>query len=264
DTNLAKDTNPALHTGAAVCDTAVPHGNTINRTAYEEQLHRGLDNPHGNELVGGAAVSDNKDNLYQTTTPATGVTKPTTGLAGGNLAHPAPAGPTGTSNIPTFSQNIPPTAAGTVPTAYAVDSQGAYDQHGHHLGRQAAAVAGSAAAAESAHHHHNKEKEQERDLTRAQEQQAATAGVNTAMHHQQGTNVLPKHQQGYNEVGAVVTPPTSATTATTTTHRPDTQAASGLGQQQGMASGLGQQQGMASGLGQQQGMASGLGQQPGM
>jgi len=119
-----------LHTGAAVGDSAVPHGNTVNRAAYQDQL----DN-RGNAGVAGPAVPPKDDRTHHH-----GIfghkdkhDHQTTALGGANatdpnLIHPSVvphqqttagatnvAGPTGTSHVPTYTQNVPPQAAGTVP-----------------------------------------------------------------------------------------------------------------------------------------------------
>ncbi|GJJ73603.1 hypothetical protein EMPS_05961 [Entomortierella parvispora] len=64
------------HTGAAMAGAAVPHDPSVDRAAYQQQ---------------------NNPNVAP-------------------VQHAVPAGPTGTSNIPTYAQNIPPTAAGVVPS----------------------------------------------------------------------------------------------------------------------------------------------------
>ncbi|KAG0252701.1 hypothetical protein BG011_006840, partial [Mortierella polycephala] len=69
------------------------------------------------------------DPRYQTTTTtATGTSAP----GGAPLRHPATAGPTGTGHVPTYSQNIPPAAAGTVPTGYRAEQVN--DPNAKHLG----------------------------------------------------------------------------------------------------------------------------------
>ncbi|KAF8941483.1 hypothetical protein BGZ58_007850 [Dissophora ornata] len=71
--------------------------------------------------------------------------------------HPAPVGPIGTTAVPTYTQSIPLTAAGVVPTAYAAENQGT---HYHHLGKEAVGLASGAittarrSASTSSNHHH--------------------------------------------------------------------------------------------------------------
>ncbi|KAK3828765.1 MAG: hypothetical protein J3Q66DRAFT_323521 [Benniella sp.] len=83
-----------LHTGAALAGDAAPHGITTDRAAYQK-LH------------------EQQAGIPSSTAPVTD-----THAASGLHHHPAPAGPTGTTNVPTYAQNIPPTAAGVVPRAY--------------------------------------------------------------------------------------------------------------------------------------------------
>ncbi|KAF9136353.1 hypothetical protein BGX30_011279 [Mortierella sp. GBA39] len=119
-----------MHTGAAVAGSAVPHGNTVDRAAYQDTLG-------GNQgLTGNAAPpvpprTDNKTHhgifghkdkhdKHQTTAPSGAYATdpnlvhpsviPHQQTVGG-LQNPAVAGPTGTSQIPNYNQNIPPTAA---------------------------------------------------------------------------------------------------------------------------------------------------------
>ncbi|KAF9913151.1 hypothetical protein EC991_003611 [Linnemannia zychae] len=115
--NMNQTTMP-LHTGAAVGDTAVPHGSTVNRTAYQQQLDQNIggglapavppkdsDRSHHHGIFGGHR--DKREQQH-------------TNVADPNLIHPSVvphqqttnvAGPTGTSHMPTYNQNnIAPTA----------------------------------------------------------------------------------------------------------------------------------------------------------
>ncbi|CAO3571712.1 unnamed protein product [Mortierella alpina] len=122
-----------LHTGAAAADTAVPHGASVDRAAYQQQQQPGAPANSipvtGQQHHGLNAANVDPNHVHPsviphgttttTTTSATGTHIP----AGGhhNVQHPAPAGPTGTTNVPTYAQNIPPTAAGVVPTAFTAE-----------------------------------------------------------------------------------------------------------------------------------------------
>jgi hypothetical protein len=86
-----------LHTGAALAGAAVPHGTTTDRAAYQKLQQQQAGIPSSM-----APVTD-------------------THAASGLHHHPAPAGPTGTTNVPTYAHNIAPTAAGVVPRAYAAE-----------------------------------------------------------------------------------------------------------------------------------------------
>ncbi|KAF9988039.1 hypothetical protein BGZ65_012994 [Modicella reniformis] len=107
-----------LHTGAALAGAAVPHDKSVDRGAYQQHLN------------------------------ASAPVAPTTGTHGthttGGLQHPAPAGPTGTTNVPTYAQNIAPTAAGVVPTARSTE-QDQYHKRGDPIG-----------IGHHDHHHHHK------------------------------------------------------------------------------------------------------------
>ncbi|KAG0027680.1 hypothetical protein BGZ81_005379 [Podila clonocystis] len=104
--------NP-LHVGAAVGDAAVPHQPTVKDAAYQQQL--------GTQTTG---------------VPATGTAgAPIVGShAQPHIQHAVPAGLTGTSHVPSYTQNIAPPAAGVVPTAHIPEQvpvqQYEYDKHG--------------------------------------------------------------------------------------------------------------------------------------
>ncbi|KAG0348472.1 hypothetical protein BG004_005084 [Podila humilis] len=106
-----------MHDVAAVGDAAIPHNNTVKDAAYQQQLnaqHGTLSTNHGAD---GVSVM------------------PPAGTAA-NIQHvAAPAGPTSTSYIPTYAQNIPPQAAGVVPTAQTAETV-LPGQHGHGHGMQ--------------------------------------------------------------------------------------------------------------------------------
>jgi len=91
--NLNHHSGP-MHTGAAMAGTAVPHETSVDRAAYQQQQQ----NPN----------------------------------MGAPLQHSIPAGPTGTSNVPTFSQNVPP-PAGVVPTAQVAEIHDGHDHKKHSL-----------------------------------------------------------------------------------------------------------------------------------
>ncbi|KAK3826875.1 MAG: hypothetical protein JOS17DRAFT_236962 [Linnemannia elongata] len=125
-------TTMPMHTGAAVGDAAVPHGNTVNRAAYQDTLggQQGLaghtgpavppkdDHKHHHGLFGhkdkhdkydqpmalGGAQATDPNLIHPSVVPH----QQTTNVGG--LQNPAAAGPTGTSHVPTYNQNIPPTA----------------------------------------------------------------------------------------------------------------------------------------------------------
>jgi hypothetical protein len=118
-----------MHTGAAAAGSAVPHGNTVDRAAYQDTLggHQGV---AGNVAPAVPPRDDNKahhgifghKDKHQTTATAPGgayATDPNLvhpsviphqQTTAGGLQNPAVAGPTGTSHVPTYNQNIPPTA----------------------------------------------------------------------------------------------------------------------------------------------------------
>jgi hypothetical protein len=119
-----------MHTGAAAAGSAVPHGNTVDRAAYQDTLggHQGV---AGNAAPPVPPRDDNKTHHgifghkdeHQTTATAPGgacATDPNLvhpsviphqQTTAGGLQNPASvAGPTGTSHVPTYNQNIPPTA----------------------------------------------------------------------------------------------------------------------------------------------------------
>ncbi|KAG0057512.1 hypothetical protein BGZ83_009151 [Gryganskiella cystojenkinii] len=90
--NNHHDHSGPMHTGAAMGGTAVPHNQSVDRAAYQQNV------------------------------------------APGQIQHSVPAGPTGTSNIPTYAQNVPPIAAGVVPTAHIAEVHGDNrDNHKHSL-----------------------------------------------------------------------------------------------------------------------------------
>ncbi|KAG0281587.1 hypothetical protein BGZ95_001938 [Linnemannia exigua] len=151
-------TTMPLHTGAAVGDAAVPHGNTVNRAAYQQKLD------HNDPLAAGAvgsgpsgpAVPPKDDHSHRHHGFFGHHDKHdqhdqhhTTALAGANavdpnLIHPSivphpqtaalggsgggVAGPTGTSHMPTYTtQTNAPTAAGiAAPVAPKTAEQGVY------------------------------------------------------------------------------------------------------------------------------------------
>ncbi|KAF9913413.1 hypothetical protein BX616_010063 [Lobosporangium transversale] len=139
------------HTGSAV-----PHGNTVDYSAYNSQAgapastlpvnshHADYKDPHShaNPLSkdhhnhADPLRNDHHHNVHGTAATAGAAAGAIGGLNTASVQHPAPAGPTGTTNVPTFSQNIPPTAAGVVPTAHAAEHVhnpvvGQHAQHPH-------------------------------------------------------------------------------------------------------------------------------------
>ncbi|KAF9101777.1 hypothetical protein BGX27_011331 [Mortierella sp. AM989] len=120
-----KDRTGPLHTGAAVAGAAVPHGNPIERTAYQQVAG-----------APGPATGHKDPNIHGTDTAASNPVAP------GTVQHPmapvAAAGPTGTSHIPTHSQNIPPTAASIFPTSHTAETV-----PGNAHGRAASGTAGT-------------------------------------------------------------------------------------------------------------------------
>ncbi|KAF9130725.1 hypothetical protein BGW39_002726 [Mortierella sp. 14UC] len=138
--NTNQTTMP-LHTGAAVGDTAVPHGNTVNRSAYQQNLDSnaggGLapavppkddDRSHHHGIFGAHHDKHNQD--HSTALADSNAADP-------NLIHPSViphqqttnvAGPTGTSHVPAYNQsNIAPIAAGgAVPITAQTADQGVY------------------------------------------------------------------------------------------------------------------------------------------
>ncbi|KAF9182710.1 hypothetical protein BGZ51_004496 [Haplosporangium sp. Z 767] len=110
-----------LHTGAAATGTAIPHGSTVDRTAYQQHGQNTTD-PN---FVQSSAVPPNQT----TTISAAGTSIP----GGAPLQHPAPAGHIGTGgHVPTYAQNIPPAAAGVTPTGYGAGQVN--DPNAKHLG----------------------------------------------------------------------------------------------------------------------------------
>ncbi|KAG0311964.1 hypothetical protein BGZ97_011518 [Linnemannia gamsii] len=130
-------TTMPLHTGAAVGDAAVPIGNTVDRAAYQAKLdhhgeagfagppvppkddhthhhgffgHHDKHDKHDTTAFGGAYATD--PNLIH---PSVVPHQQTTAEGLQSLGASNVAGPTGMSHVPTYSQNIPPTTAGTVP-----------------------------------------------------------------------------------------------------------------------------------------------------
>ncbi|KAF9151219.1 hypothetical protein BG015_006949 [Linnemannia schmuckeri] len=115
------------HTGAAVGNTAVPHGNTAGHQGLTG--HSGPTVPPKDDHHHGIFSGLHHDKHDKRDTNALGGTQ----AADPNLIHPSVvphqqttaglqnpgatnvAGPTGTSHVPTYTQNVPPTAAGTVP-----------------------------------------------------------------------------------------------------------------------------------------------------
>jgi hypothetical protein len=113
-------TTMPLHTGAAGGDTAVPHGAAVDRSAYQQQLGGTTsstgpnvppkdDHSHHHGILSGLRDKhDDKHGQHHTT-------------ADPNLIHPSivphqqttnVAGPTGTSHVPAYNQNMPSTAPG--------------------------------------------------------------------------------------------------------------------------------------------------------
>ncbi|KAF9389699.1 hypothetical protein CPB97_010779 [Podila verticillata] len=103
--------NP-MHTGAAVGDAAVPHQPTVKDAAYQQHIGTYTANVPVTETTGAPVLSSH---------------------AQPHNHHAAPAGPTGTSHIPTYTQNIAPPAAGVVPTAYVTEQvPGHHHEHDKH------------------------------------------------------------------------------------------------------------------------------------
>lgn len=127
-----------LHTGAAASSAAVPHKPMTERTAYEQQyLSRGSQNQNPmNTTADPTAAPAMKATSHgvdprqsqqqqQQQPPITTTGLPSTAIGATQQQHPsAPTGvmgATGNNNhIPTYAQNIAPTAAGVVPTAHPV------------------------------------------------------------------------------------------------------------------------------------------------
>ncbi|KAF9083469.1 hypothetical protein BGX23_011473 [Mortierella sp. AD031] len=136
-TNVTQGNDPVAtyHAG----DTAVPHGNTVDRTAYGQKLEgmapvpapapavppkddkhhheRGVlggqhdqHNQHHTTTLPGATQAADPNLIHPSVIPHQQTT--TAAATGPGFQNPATvAGPTGTSHMPTSSQNIPPTAA---------------------------------------------------------------------------------------------------------------------------------------------------------
>ncbi|KAF9546807.1 hypothetical protein EC957_009412 [Mortierella hygrophila] len=133
DYNNQPSTMP-MHTGAAAAGSAVPQGNTVDRAAYQDTLG-GQQGAAGNvappvpprtddKTHHGIFGHKDKHDKHQTTATAPGGAYATTDpnlvhpsviphqqTTAGGVQNPAVAGPTGTSHVPTYNQNVPPTGA---------------------------------------------------------------------------------------------------------------------------------------------------------
>ncbi|KAI7820077.1 hypothetical protein BC939DRAFT_458871 [Gamsiella multidivaricata] len=258
---LHKDHNP-LHTGAATADYAAPQGNTADRLAYQPQTGvpapvtgtqtQGGHHHRGAEAAAlgatGAAVAGhhhehNKHNLGTNvgTTGATGVpgtynnntalgvnNSTTTAVPGGGIAHPVPAGPTGTSQVPTYAQNIAPVASGVVPTAYAADQQ--THEHKHH------GILG---------HHNNNNNNNNNTLTGEHHRihpgaEVAAAGTTAHQYDNNYNNNVPSSTTT-NTVPAMGAPGTTTAAGTHIPGEYNTTGSSGIGAAYGAGKGVGTQ-----------------------
>jgi len=149
--NNNQTTTMPLHTGAAVGDAAVPHGNTVDRTAYQDKLehhgvtgHTGPAVPPKDDHTHHGIFGHNDKHKEHHTTALGGANAPDPNLihpsvvphqqtTAGGLQNPGVtnvAGPTGTSHVPTYTQNMPPAAIGTVPVVVGQTAQQVYPSSG--------------------------------------------------------------------------------------------------------------------------------------
>lgn len=106
--------NP-MHTGAAVGDTAIPYQPTVKDAAYQQHIGTHMADVPATETTGAPAIGSH---------------------AQPHMQYAAPAGPTGTSHVPTYTQNIAPPATGVVPTACVTEQDPSlhheHDKHDKH------------------------------------------------------------------------------------------------------------------------------------
>ncbi|KAF9206137.1 hypothetical protein BGZ49_002964 [Haplosporangium sp. Z 27] len=129
--NTRRGHNRGDNTGALHTDTGIPHGNPADRATYQQV----------SEAPTYAVPVTDQEYRNQNAQPATARLAPeTTHRQGvpissdqqrnmntlGNAQYPsapaAQAGPTGTSHVPTYTQNVAPMAAGVVPTTYIAET----------------------------------------------------------------------------------------------------------------------------------------------